>query len=744
MNSRFRPRPMQQPVIDYTGGKMGVAAVPGSGKTHTLSYLAARLIVEGHIEDDQEILIVTLVNSSVDNFSARVAGFVQEYGLLPDFGYRVRTLHGLAHDIVRERPDLAGLSDRFSIVDENEASDILRSTVAAWLRGHSEFITEYANPDVEPGRVFGEQWPSLVVDLAGSIVHKAKDLQITPADLRKSLDSAGITDSLLNMGAEIYSDYQRALNYRSALDFDDLIRLALQALNSDPDYLARLRYRWPYILEDEAQDSSRLQEEILRKLSGADGNWVRVGDPNQAIYETFTTASPQFLRNFLNEPGVVRCALPNSGRSTLSIISLANTLIDWVRFEHPVVELRDALDLPLIEPTPPGDPQPNPPDNPQGIHLVSTHFTPEEEVQAVVKSIKHWLPDHPGDSVAVLVPRNERGVKIVAELEKNNVEYIELLGSSLSTRQTASLLAMVLRSLADPIAPSKLVALYRALRPVEKNQVELRQLVTFVAEKLRLCTRLEEFLWPRPGADWLEGLADEGYPEPVMRELEWLRDLVRCWQNATRLPVDQLLLTIAQDLFSQPADLALAHKLALLLEHAAQVHPDWNLKEFTEELNTIARNERRFTGFGEEETGFDPDKHRGKVVVATIHKAKGLEWDRVYLLSVSNYDFPSAQPYDSYISEKWFVRNQLNLPAEALAKLSALVTGDMPGVYLEEGQATQAARLDYCSERLRLLYVGITRAKKELIITWNTGKSRRSDSVPALPLQALQEKGFGP
>jgi len=288
------------------------------------------------------------------------------------------------------------------------------------------------------------------------------------------------------------------------------------------------------------------------------------------------------------------------------------------------------------------------------------------------------------------------------------------------------------------------VALYRALRPVEKNRVELRQLVMFVAEKLRLCTRLEEFLWPRPGADWLEGLVDEGYPEPVMRELEWLRDLVRRWQNATLLPVDQLLLTIAQDLFTLPADLALAHKLALLLEHAAQVHPDWNLKEFTEELNTIARNERKFIGFGEEETGFDPDKHRGKVVVATIHKAKGLEWDRVYLLSVSNYDFPSAQPYDSYISEKWFVRNQLNLPAEALAKLSALVTGDIPGVYLEEGQATQAARLDYGSERLRLLYVGITRAKKELIITWNTGKSRRSDSVPALPLQALQEKGFGP
>jgi DNA helicase-2/ATP-dependent DNA helicase PcrA len=735
---------MQEPVINYTGGKMGVAAVPGSGKTHTLSYLAASLIVDGHIEDDQEILIVTLVNSAVDNFSARVAGFVQDYGLLPDFGYRVRTLHGLAHDIVRERPDLVGLSDRFSIVDENEASDILRSTVATWLRGHPEFINEYANPDIEPDQVYRDQWPTLVVDLAGSIIRKAKDFQVTPADLRKKLDDAGVATSLLNMGIEVFTDYQRALNYRSALDFDDLIRLALQAINTDPDYLARLHYRWPYILEDEAQDSSRLQEEILRKLTGKDGNWVRVGDPNQAIYETFTTASPQYLRNFLDETGVERCTLPNSGRSTFSIIRLANTLIDWTRFEHPVEELRDALDVPLIEPTPVGDPQPNPPDNPQGIHLVSTRFTPEEELQTVVKSIKRWLPDHPDGTVAVLVPRNERGAKLVDELKKNDLDCIELLGSSLSTRQTASLLALILRSLADPTSASKLSSLYRALRPVEKKQVDLRQLVQQVGEKLGLCTRLEEFLWPRPGANWLEELVEEGYPDPLIQELEWLRSLVNRWQAATLLPIDQLVLTIAQDLFSLPADLALAHKLALLLEHASQVHPDWNLKEFTEELNTIARNERKFIGFGEEETGFDPDKHRGKVVVATIHKAKGLEWDRVYLLSVSNYDFPSAQPHDTYISEKWFVRNQLNLPAEALAKLTALITGDIPGVYLEEGQATREARLDYCSERLRLLYVGITRAKKELIITWNTGKSRRGESVPALPLQALQEKGFGP
>ena len=84
----------------------------------------------------------------------------------------------------------------------------------------------------------------------------------------------------------------------------------------------------------------------------------------------------------------------------------------------------------------------------------------------------------------------------------------------------------------------------------------------------------------------------------------------------------------------------------------------------------IAKNKRRFLGFSEDDSGFDPNRYRGRIVITTMHKAKGLEWDRVYLLSVNNYDFPSGMPYDQYISEKWFIREQLNLEAEALAQLT--------------------------------------------------------------------------
>jgi len=247
-------------------------------------------------------------------------------------------------------------------------------------------------------------------------------------------------------------------------------------------------------------------------------------------------------------------------------------------------------------------------------------------------------------------------------------------------------------------------------------------------------SRRFQLLWAALFTRNEQGIAEE---DPRLHGLlAEFRTLVQRWQGATLLPIDQLLLTVAQDLFDQPADLAIAHKLAVTLRRTGDQHADWRLPELTNERAVVARNERKFLGLSEDDTGFDPDAHRGQVVVTTMHKAKGLEWDRVYLLSVNNYDFPSALPYDAFISEKWFVRGKLNLEAEALAQLRAVLAEDEWGAYYEEGVATQQARLDYAAERLRLLYVGITRARQELIVTWNTGK--HGDQQPAVPFIALQ------
>ena len=461
----FTPRPKQQKVVAFRDGKMGIAAVPGSGKTQTLSYLASQLIKDNCLHDGQEVLIVTLVRSAVDNFSTRIEGFIKTSGLLPGYGYRVRTLHGLAHEIVRERPDLAGLSEHFQIIDEAESIRIKEGAATVWMKQHPEFLMEFTSDDqdISDRRLQTDHWPRNINTIASDFISTAKDLDLSPNQLQDKLESLSFPLPLVQLGHDIYADYQQALRYRSAIDFDDLIRLAYRTLQMDATYLDQLQYRWPYILEDEAQDSSYIQEKILRLLCGTKNNWVRVGDPNQAIYETFTTANPRYLLDFMKEPDVVDLDLPNSGRSARSIINLANELIRWTNHSHPIQALQNSLSEPYIEPTPLGDPQPNPPDTPNNIVLYDKDYTSEQELKTVAKSLKQWLPENTDKTAAVLVTMNQRGSSIVEYLNTEGIEAVELLKTSKPTRETASVLAAILEFLIEPLNFGKLLNCIKAI-----------------------------------------------------------------------------------------------------------------------------------------------------------------------------------------------------------------------------------------------------------------------------------------
>ena len=746
MNELPPLRPSQRQILEYEGGKMGIIAVPGSGKTWTLSLLAAEIIARGWLEAGQEVLVVTLVNSAVDNFYQRVRGFLNQSGMVL-FNFRVRTLHGLAHDIVRERPDLVGMGESFQIIDERESQRILQEAALAWLRSHPDDLDDMLDASLDENKlawVKRDQFPRMLSDIALSFVRTAKDLRLTPETLRERLAQLAVPLPLAEMGGEIYRDYQRALSYRGAVDFDDLIWYALQALDMDPALCQRLGERWPFILEDEAQDSSRLQEAILEMLSQDHGNWVRVGDPNQAIFETFTTANPQYLRDFCQRPEVVSRDLPNSGRSTHSIIRVANELVRWVGTEHPLVEVRDALQAPpYIEVTPAGDPQPNPPDQPEQVHLILEKYSPQDEMRAVVASAKRWLGEHPDETVAVLTSRNERGYEFVDALRQRGLPVMDsLLRSSSATRQTAKHLNRLLGYLANPDSARRLAEVYddwckRTDGSVPDVEVHTREL-----SLLRGCRQVEDYLWPAAGAGWLDAPQMAGEAPETVERLAGFAELVRRWQAAVCLPIDQLLITLGQDWFSNPADLALTHKLAVLLRQVNNTHPHWRLPELASELGVIANNQRRFIGFSDADSGFDPDQYKGQVLVATLHKAKGLEWDRVYLTSVNDYDFPAGNLDEQFIAEKWFLRDNLNLEAETLAQLQVGLKLDDEYDWYQVGRASQAARLDYIRERLRLLYVGITRARKELVITWNTGKdSRRQPALPLAHLASYWEAG---
>ena len=263
---------------------------------------------------------------------------------------------------------------------------------------------------------------------------------------------------------------------------------------------------------------------------------------------------------------------------------------------------------------------------------------------------------------------------------------------------------------------------------------DLPQPALLFGKALARLRHTERFVFPAAGDDWLEELGWLDDYEGFRLIVERFRTDLKRFCAAAILPIDELILTLGQDLFTEASELALAHSVAILLAKQAKERPEMRLPELTSELEVLARNRRRILGFSEEARGFEPPP--GKVTIATIHTAKGLEWDRVHLASVSNYSFPSGGDEDSYRGERWFIRDNLNLTEEALEQTSQLHMGTLDE-YIP-GQASRNARLEFAAERLRLLYVGITRARQELILTYNTGMlHEKSPNQPALAFTAL-------
>ena len=358
-------RPTQRAILaDYTGGRMGISAVPGSGKTFTLSMLASDIVLSGDLDLDQEVLIVTLSNSAVDNFSQRIGQFLEQAKMLPGLGYRVRTLHGLAHDIVRERPSLVNLANDFSIIDEGEANAIREQVALAWLRANPYFFDSYLDPELSEYKldnIRAQRAPALVQNTSLSFIRYAKDRELTPDALRRRLDELPAPLPLAEMGCAIYQEYQRSLSYRGAVDFDDLIRLALAALRADPNLVTRLRAavavypggRGPGFQPPAGGNPAPAGRG--RRALGAGGR-PQPGHLRDLYHRQ--PAAPDQLYQQQTVCCARSCPFPGARRN--SIIPLANHLIDWTREEHPLAEAREALHLPHIQPTEPGRPAAQP------------------------------------------------------------------------------------------------------------------------------------------------------------------------------------------------------------------------------------------------------------------------------------------------------------------------------------------------------------------------------------------------
>lgn len=715
--SGFAPRPGQAQILAYQGGRMGVSAVPGSGKTTTIAALAAQLVVGG-LPARGKVLVVTYQNAAVEHLRNYIRAGLEGRSRSMS-GCEVRTLHSLAYGLVRTYPALAGVGADFQILDERASSHLLDKAVRLWNAQNAR-IWGRLGPDEYYGEAWEREWQRLALQLTRAVVGAAKNRRLGPEALLGLVGGGG--NRFLRIGAQIYELYQQQLATIGALDFDDLVWMAVDLLEKNPDLVLRLRRRWPVVLEDEAQDSVPLQEALLGLLAGEGGNWVRVGDPNQAIMSTFTAADPRFLRRFLEREGVQTIEMAVSGRCAPRILGLANGLVEWTCRRHPLEAVRRlAFRSQRIQPAAPGDPQQNPPDSASEVAF-REYNNQHEEFADVVRRARLFAQAHPECTLSILVPTNRLGYELGEYLRESGAEFDELLQSGRASRHVADTLAGVLGFLADPLRRAGLEQAYQAVRPCwppDQQGGKVQQ----VAALLRSCYRPEALLFPEAGASPAAALPPVGELATAdLGEIEHLAAGLERWLRAAWLPVDQLLLTVAQDLLGEE-ELGGAQKLATYLRSRAEQHEDWRLPDLVRELGEGKG------GLSEEGEGYEP--RPGRITLTTMHKAKGLEWDLVYLVGVDGRWFPHALE-DYFVGERDFLGG--DPAAEARAALLDLA-GEGEGGGLS---ATNQAHAEIIAERLRLLYVGITRARRFLALSWSREVPAGARMRPAAPAPIFQ------
>ncbi|MBS29477.1 MAG: DNA helicase II [Alphaproteobacteria bacterium] len=286
----------QREAVEALDGPVLVLAGAGTGKTRVLTTRLAHLLRLGHARPYQ-VLAVTFTNKAAREMRERVGHLVGG----PAEAIWLGTFHALGARILRRHAELVGLRDNFTILDADDQVRLLKQLLAA------------ENLD-------DKRWPARV--LMG-VIQRWKDRALTP-DKVSAADAGDLAGGRL---VELYRDYQERLKTLNAADFGDLLLHNLTIFAGNPDVLAEYQDRFQYILVDEYQDTNVAQYLWLRLLAQKHQNIACVGDDDQSIYAWRGAEVGNILRFEEDFPGAKIVRLEQNYRSTGPILGAASGLI---------------------------------------------------------------------------------------------------------------------------------------------------------------------------------------------------------------------------------------------------------------------------------------------------------------------------------------------------------------------------------------------------------------------------------
>jgi DNA helicase-2/ATP-dependent DNA helicase PcrA len=738
---RAQLRPGQTQMADWQSGPLAVSAVPGAGKSTGMAAAAAIAIARQYEyylntgnQDYKQLIVVTFTRSATANIKFKIRENLKKLSL-PQTGFAVYTLHGLALIIASRHPNLSGLQlENATLITPNQSHKFIRTAVEQWITNYPEIYLrllagqQFDGEETEKLRRQSVLRTEVLPDLAYTVIHEAKSSGISPADLLKWSEQTHNKYDILRIAAGLYEQYQKIMQLQDFIDYDDMILGALKVLRN-PSTCRIEQNKVFAVFEDEAQDSSPLQTDLLEilasqeyadKLDKSALNLIRVGDPNQAINSTFTPADPIYFREFCEDCQIQdRLAqMDQAGRSTQIIIDAANFALEWVnnqdfaKTQHRQAPFRNQKIQPVNQEN--GNPQPVG----QGLELHTPrdiHHTVELLSQRVIE----LFTENPQACAAILVRENRQGRWLAAALEPICKEHkIKLydVGEKERRSHVPQEILSLLQFCDRPHSPDYLKATLEVL--VERQLIPTQDINT-------LASLPEEFLYPGPLAT--------PQTETVQKAAHLCRSLLRAYLE---LPFYQIISFLALTLKYDQAELATADKLAERVNQ--QIFGNSSMGAMISTLSEIVNSER-FESVEPENVEAQYTK-AGQLTIITMHKAKGLDWDYVFLPFLHENLIPGR----FWIPPQGQFLGDFTLSEVARAQIRAgLHKKPIPDI----NQAWEESKYLKIAEEYRLLYVAMTRAKRLLWMsaaqkapfTWNKPENLQT-SAPCPVFTALKRQ----
>jgi len=610
--------PSQRAAVEHGDGPLLILAGAGSGKTRVITHRIARLVESGVPPD--RILAVSFTNKAAEEMSERMHPLI---GQKRTSDLWMSTFHSFGLRFLREEKKLLKLTSKFTVFDQGDTLGAIKEILRELRRAG-------AARKLDPAAILAR-------------ISSYKNSSLSP-------DAVPESDfEYDDIAREVYPEYEARMRAMGAVDFDDLVLMPVRALTRSETAREAWRERFDHVLVDEFQDTSTVQLALIRMLGNERGNVCVVGDDDQSIYGWRGAEVKNILDFDKHFAGAKVIKLEESYRSREPVVAVANAAIgraEGRRHGKVLRAVRKGGDKVRV--------------------CVCDDATAEAKLVAreIREAVKERSPE-----IAILYRSNLQARIIEEELRAEGLQYKLVGGTQFFDRKEVKDVAAYLRLIVNP-----------------RDEVSLRRILNYPARGMgaktveRIEAHAEAHALPFPKA--FEQIADiEGVPDASRRAGQELLGMFTRFRE--RLEGGGPLAPAARDMVEQlgiRADLAEAAEGGESgavrfgnVEHLMSWLDRYEKKE--------ARNKRSLQNFLERVTlrgDQAQEEQPTSITLSTLHAAKGLEFDVVFLIGCVEGQLPHSRTTDPKVTE----------------------------VYAPDVE-----------EERRLFYVGVTRARDRLYLT---------------------------